>query len=579
MAMIPQKQDMATRLDNTVRGKVASITRGMSPVSMATACVDWAMHLAMSPGKQMQLLTSGVGKLGRFGRYAAQSLVDKNAEPAAVVPAHDRRFNDEAWQQWPFNIMAQSFLLTREWISEATQDVDGVTADHQQLVSYLAHQGVDALSPFNFPLTNAQVLSRTRHEMGANLKRGMEHLISDIKGKMNDTPPTGTEAYEIGKDLACTPGKVVFRNRLIELIQYSPTTDTVVREPMLIVPPWIMKYYILDLSPRNSMVKYLVDQGHTVFMISWKNPDESDSDLELDDYVRLGVMDSLDVIGAIVPDTRINATGYCAGGTLLTIAAAHMAGKDDQRLNSVTTFTAQTDCTEPGDIKVFINDSQLTFIREMMSKKGYMDGPCFADSFAALNVNDLVWKPLIDRYLLGEETKLIDLMAWNKDLTRVPGKVHYRWVKEIFLENALAEDRYQVDGDPIHLSDLKLPLCFVATSTDHVAPWKSVFKINRLAYNAPVTFILTNGGHNAGIACGAEHPRRKHQMATRQPGDSYIRPDLWQKQTDTTPGSWWPSWDQWLKERSRGGTMPPSMGREGLYEPLADAPGSYVHIR
>ena len=577
---ISDQDDLTTRLDHEARLRVAALTGGMSPASVATAYLDWAMHLAMSPGTQAKLVGSGARKTGRFLKYALRSVIDRQAPPAADSPAHDRRFSDESWQNWPFNWLSQSFLLTREWCGEATRGIDGVRPEHEALVSFMTHQGLDAMSPYNLPLLNAEVVSRTVRERGGNLKRGAGHAIGDLKRRIlgEDAPPTGD--FEVGKDLACTPGKVVFRNQLMELIQYTPTTDKVLREPLFFVPPWIMKYYVLDLSPRNSMVRYMVEQGHTVFMISWKNPGPEERYLDLDDYVKLGVMEGLKAVNSIVPKARVNGVGYCAGGTLLTIAAAAMAREGDQRLNSVTTFTAQTDCTEPGEIQVFLNESQLTFLREMMKRDGYMDGPAFAKSFAALNVNDLVWKPLIDRYLLGEEEKLIDLMAWNKDLTRVPYKAHYRWIKEIFVENALAEDRYRYDGKTVHLSDLRMPLCFVATTTDHVAPWKSVYKIHRLASNAELTFILTNGGHNAGIACGPVHPRREHQMSTRPPDAGYVAPEEWAEKTDKQPGSWWPSWDQWLKDRTEGEPVaPPSMGKGRKYAPLGDAPGTYVHLR
>jgi len=571
---------LTQKLDDAARLGVASLTSGMSPVSLASAGLDWAMHLAMSPGKQLNLLGSGVKKVVKLADYTVRSVRNPDVEPVTAPPPRDRRFTDEGWKKFPFNVLSQSFLLTREWLQEATTGVEGVTRDHEAMMAFLAHQLLDAMSPYTIPFLNPEVLGRTREESGGNLVRGIKHLGEDFKRQASGELPSGTDEYEIGKDLACTPGKVIFRNRLMELIQYSPSTDKVTAEPLLIVPPWIMKYYILDLSPENSLIKYLVDQGHTVFTISWKNPDAGDRDLGLNDYLKLGFMDAMDVVSEVVPGRKVNAVGYCAGGTLLFMGAATLARQGDDRLNTVTTFTAQTDCTEPGEIKLFLNDAQLTLLKEMMRRDGFLDGKYFASAFAAMNANDLVWKPIIDRYLLGQEERLIDLMAWNKDLTRVPYRLHYDWLKKIYLENQLAEDHYQVDGASIHLSDIRVPMCAVATTTDHVAPWKSVYKIHRLAPNSELTFVLTNGGHNAGIACGPVHPKRYHFMATRKPGSGYVPPDRWLNQTERSAGSWWPTWNAWLEQHSGSKVNPPAMGgKKKKYAALCDAPGTYVHMR
>ncbi len=572
-----QGDDLADRLDRRARRAVAALG-GLSPASVATSCLDWGMHLAMSPGRQLQLAASGAGKLLKLVGYAARSLTDKDAPPAAEAPAHDRRFSDESWRKFPYNVASQAFLLTREWFGEATTSIEGVNKRSEALVRFLAHQMLDAVSPYNFPLTNPQVLERTVRERGANLAKGLRNLLQDARRKSNGGRPAGTEEFRVGETVACTKGKVIYRNRLAELIQYAPATGKVLKQPMLIVPPWIMKYYILDLSPGNSLIKYLVEQGHTVFTISWKNPDSGDCDIDLNDYLELGIMDCLKAVNAVVPGQKVNGVGYCAGGTLLAIAAAAMARDGDDRWNTISTFTAQTDCTEPGEINVFLNDSQLALIKEMMNEAGYFDGEYFTRAFSAMNANMLVWQPLIERYVLGEERKLIDLMAWNTDVTRVPAKAHYTWLKEIFLDNSLAEDRYSVGEAPVHLSDIRVPMCFVATTKDHIAPWQSVYKIHRLAPNSEVTFILTDGGHNAGIACGAEHPRREHQIDTRERGKGYEQPLRWAQRVPITAGSWWPSWHRWIKSRSTSGATPPSMGKVRKYPPLEDAPGTYVHL-
>ena len=341
------------QLDAEVRARLAKLFGGMSPVHLTESVLDWAMHLAMSPGKQIALAKSAAGKAVQLGNYAAQSLGGAAAEPVAQPPAHDPRFNHESWQQWPFNVLSQGFLLSREWAHEATTGIDGVTQDHEATVAFLAHQFLDAVSPHNMPFTNPEVIAATVEEHGDNLRRGLDNLLEDTRRHGENTLPEGTEGYGVGETLAITPGKVIYRNDIMELIQYRPTTDKVQPQPMLMVPPWIQKYYVLDLSPKNSMVRWLVEQGHTVFMVSWKNPQKEDAGYGLNDYLRLGFLAALDAVNAICPKRKVNAVGYCAGGTLVAIAAAAMAREGDRRLNTATTFTAQTDCSEPGEIKIF----------------------------------------------------------------------------------------------------------------------------------------------------------------------------------------------------------------------------------
>jgi polyhydroxyalkanoate synthase len=385
----------------------------------------------------------------------------------------------------------------------------------------------------------------------------------------------GAENYVVGKNVGVTPGKVVFRNHLIELIQYAPTTDEVYAEPLLIVPAWIMKYYILDLSPENSLVKYLVDQGHTVFMISWRNPDSEDRELGMQDYRELGPMAALDAISAIVPGQKVHAVGYCLGGTLLAIAAAAMARDGDDRLASMTTFAAQVDFTEAGELTLFIGESEVAYLESMMWDQGYLDGQQMAGAFQLLRSNDLIWSRLVHDYMLGKRQPVNDLMAWNADLTRMPYRMHSEYLRRLFLDNDLARGCYQVEGHPVVINDIRAPIFAVATVKDHVAPWKSVYKIHLLADTDEVTFVLTSGGHNAGIVSEPGHPHRRFQIRTEHEGELYIDPDTWQQTTPTQQGSWWPAWQGWLGERSSGKTAPPACGGEG-YPVLTEAPGTYV---
>jgi polyhydroxyalkanoate synthase len=381
-----------------------------------------------------------------------------------------------------------------------------------------------------------------------------------------------------GRDVAVTPGKVVYRNRLIELIQYAPSTDRVYGEPVLIVPAWIMKYYVLDLSPHNSMVRFLVDHGHSVFMISWRNPTSADRDLGMEDYRRLGIAAALDAVEAIVPDRRVHAVGYCLGGTLLTIAAAAMARDGDKRLKTVTLLAAQTDFTEAGELMLFVNEAQVNFVECMMWDRGVLDADQMSGAFQLLRSNDLIWSRMVRDYLMGSRREPNDLMAWNADQTRMPYRMHREYLRKLFLNNDLAAGRWEVDGRPVAVSDIHVPLCAVATEKDHVAPWRSVYKINLLANSQEVAFVLTTGGHNAGIISEPGHPRRSFQMATRSRGGPYVDPETWQQTTLRQDGSWWPAWQKWLTDHSGDrAEPPPALGLpQSKYAVVCAAPGTYV---
>jgi polyhydroxyalkanoate synthase len=499
---------------------------------------------------------------------------DKKARHAVATPTQDRRFADPAWQQWPFNLVHQSFVLTEQWWAAATHGVWGVDKHHEDMVAFAARQFLDVFSPGNQLATNPVVLNRTLAQGGANLARGALHLLDDARRHAAGMPPAGAENFVVGRDVGITPGKVVLKNRVMELIQYTPTTKAVHPEPILIVPAWIMKYYILDLSPHNSLIKYLVDQGHTVFCISWINPGAEDRDLGMDDYLDQGFHAALNAINTIVPQAKVHAAGYCLGGTLLAIAAAAMARDGDERLASMTMFAAQTDFTEPGELALFIDNSQISLLEAQMAETGYLTGAQMAGAFQMLRSYDLLWSRLVSEYLLGERAPMNDLMAWNADATRMPAKMHSQYLRRLFLDDDLSEGRYPVGGKPVTLGDITLPTFMVGTVTDHVAPWRSVFKLQQLS-PAENTFVLTSGGHNAGIVSPPGNPRRHFQMLTRPAGGNYLPPDEWLAAAPDTPDSWWPAWLAWLKARSGTPVKPPRAGATA-YPPVGDAPGTYV---
>ena len=575
---------LAEVLDRATHAYMAKATMGLSPASLMGAYLDWLTHLTASPGKRLQLVEKSFRKVLRLQRYAMTCALrgaehDGSASLCVEPLPQDSRFSAPAWQQFPFNVFYQSHLLAQQWWHVATTGVPGVSAQHERAVEFAARQILDIFAPSNFVLTNPEVLTATYQEMGQNFVRGFQNFLDDWDRAVSGKPPVGAENFRPGKGVAVTPGKVVYRNRLMELIQYTPTTDEVHKEPILIVPAWIMKYYILDLSPRNSLVKYLVDNGFTVFVISWKNPDPADRDLGLEDYRKLGVLSALDVISAILPDRQIHGVGYCLGGTMLAITAAALARNTGSPFASLSFLAAQIDFEEPGELQLFIDESQLRFLEDMMWEQGFLDAKQMSGAFQMLRSNDLIWSRNMREYMLGERAPMNDLMAWNADSTRLPYRMHSQYLRRLYLNNDLAEGRFDVDGEPVQVSDIRVPIFCVATQKDHVAPWRSVYKWNRLADTA-VTFVLGAGGHNTGIVAAPDDQRSRYQIATRSDHDFQISAETWAAEVPERKGSWWAEWVHWLGEKSSGDCAPPSLGAaEQSLPPLADAPGSYVHMK
>lgn len=563
--------------DRALRALLARGTGGIAPTALNAAWSDWALHLATSPGKQTRLVEKAMRKTLRLQQYALRcALTGGENEPCIEPLRQDRRFRAPEWQTPPFNILHQTFLLQQQWWWNATTGVRGVTRQHERVVEFMARQLLDMTSPTNFIATNPEVLARIASTGGANLFQGALNFFEDVQKAASGQTREIPEGFEVGRDVATTPGKVVMRNRLIELIQYEPTTETVHPEPVLITPAWIMKYYILDLSPENSLVQYLLDQGFRVFMISWLNPGPDDRDLGMDDYRQLGQMAALDRVEEITGVSRIHACGYCLGGTMLTIAAAAMARDGDPRLGSLTLLAAQSDFTEAGELMLFINESQVSFLEDMMWEQGVLDTHQMAGAFQLLRSADLVWSRIVREYLMGERSVPNDLMAWNADATRMPYRMHSEYLRALLLENQLASGRYRVDSSVVALSDIQTPVFAVGTETDHVAPWRSVHKVH-LLFDAEVTFVLTSGGHNAGIVSEPGHRGRHFRIATTSADAPYRDPTTWEATALPEDGSWWPAWSAWLKQRSSAQDLPAQDATVDAGQALGDAPGQYVH--
>ncbi|MBN3752234.1 alpha/beta fold hydrolase [Paraburkholderia sp. Tr-20389] len=560
-------------LDRAAHAGVAALTGGLSPTSVALAFMDWALHMAVAPGRLLELSSEAV--------LASAEVVHGTMRTNVAPPKHghapeDPRFADDAWAAWPFHVYREGFLRIQHWWETATTAIPGVERHHEELVRFLARQWLDACAPSNFIATNPVVQRAAWSSGGTSFVTGTLHWLADLRdlvqGRSGDQHAHPSE-WLPGKHVAITPGKVVWRSELCELLQYAPTTPTVAKEPILIVPSWIMKYYILDLQPHDSLIRYLVDGGYTVYAISWRNPGEAFRDVGLEAYLREGLLAALAQVRERDAQ-RVHLVGYCLGGTLLAIAAAALFrdGRGDE-LKTVTLLAAQTDFTEPGELGLFIDASELAALDALMWRQGYLDGSQMSAAFQLLKARDLVWSRMMSEYLLGRRSQPNDLMAWNADTTRLPYRMHSEYLTSLFLNNDLAEGRYCVGGRPVALSDIEAPMFVVGTERDHVSPWRSVYKLHLLTHN-DLTFLLTAGGHNAGIVSQPGHPDRYYRCATRAAGEPYRGRQEFLSATEPVDGSWWPRWNAWLRDHSDGEVV----GR-AIVDGLDDAPGTYVFER
>lgn len=514
---------------------------------------------------------------------ASKRLNGETPGPVAVPAPDDKRFKDEVWSENVlFDTLKQSYLLTSNWIREAVSDVDGLDSKTRDKVNFYTRQWVNALAPTNFAATNPKVIQRTLDTKGENLIKGLDHLLADLErgeGQLRISM-TDETAFTLGQNIAVSPGKVVFQNDLMQLIQYAPTTEKVARRPLLIVPPWINKFYILDLQPKNSFIKWAVDQGHTVFVVSWVNPDENLAGKSFEDYMLEGPLAAMDAIRDATGEDSVNIIGYCIGGTLTASTLAYLAAQPEgakytaDRVASATFFTTMTDFSEPGELGVFIDEEQLDLLEEHMAEKGYLEGSYMSQVFNMMRDNDLIWSFVVNNYLLGREPMAFDLLYWNSDNTRMPAMMHGMYLRKMYLENRLVTPGgIALAGTPIDLTKIKTPVYMLSTSDDHIAPWKSTYAATQL-YAGPVRFVLSASGHIAGVINPPAANKYCHWTNAKTPKD----PDAWLNAATRHEGSWWPDWQKWIAKKS-GGQVAARLPGGGKLAVIEDAPGSYAAVR
>jgi len=510
-------------------------------------------------------------------QHALSRMMGEESEPVAKPAPGDRRFKDETWEENPvFDYIKQSYLLASEFVRDCVRETEGLDEHTAEKVDFYTRQFVDAMAPTNFVMTNPEVLRRTMETGGENLLQGLSNLLDDLergKGKLQ-VKMTDLERFELGENVAVTPGKVVYQNELMQLLQYAPSTETVYRRPLLVIPPWINKYYILDLRPKNSFIKWAVDQGHTVFVVSWVNPDESLAEKDFSDYLHQGPMEALEAIEKATGEREVKAIGYCLGGTLLACLLAYMAEKGDERIKAATFFTSMVDFSEPGELGVFIDEEQLSLMEKQMEKKGYFEGLSMAEAFNLLRANDLIWSFVVNNYLMGKDPFPFDLLYWNSDSTRMPREMHSFYLRNMYQKNLLREPGgITLDDVAIDLRKVKVPAYILSTKEDHIAPWRSTYAATQL-YSGPVRFVLGMSGHIAGVVNPPAANKYGYWTNTKLPED----PDEWLAGAETHEGSWWLDWKRWVS-RYNAKKVPARVPGDGELAVIEDAPGSYVKVR
>ncbi len=548
------------------------------PVVISKAFMELAQKLLSDPQKMAETQAKLWNDYTELWQAAAKRMSGEEVPAVAEPEIGDRRFQDAAWNdQLIFDFIKQSYLLTSDWMQKAVGDVDGLDPKTVDKVRFYTRQWVDALSPSNFAATNPVVLRKTAESGGENLLDGMENLLGDLekgKGKLRISM-TDEEAFTLGENVATSPGKVIYQNELMQLIQYEPTTKKVRATPMLIVPPWINKFYVLDLQPKNSFIKWAVDQGNTVFVISWVNPDAKLAGKSFDDYMLEGPLAALDAIAKATGEKKANIVGYCIGGTLTACTLAYMAAKKDNRIKSATFLTTMVDFSDPGELGVFIDDEQITLMEEHMNKKGYLEGSHMSTVFNMMRDNDLIWSFIVNNYLMGRRPLPFDLLYWNSDSTRMPVMMHSYYLRNMYLANKLVEPgAISLAGVPIDLGKIKTPTYILSTRDDHIAPWQSTYAATGL-YAGAKRFVLSASGHIAGVVNPPVKEKYCYWTNAKTPKD----PAAWLEGAKRVEGSWWPDWDAWLKKHAGAKDVGARKPGAGKLKPLEDAPGSYVKVR
>ena len=547
------------------------------PLNIASAFFEMTTRLMTNPGRLVKAQLGFWQDYMTLWQHTSRRLLGMPSPPVIEAPASDRRFKYPAWRENEiFDFIKQSYLLSARYVQDVVRHVDGLTPDTARKIDFYARQFVDAMSPSNFLLTNPEVLRKTAETGGENLLRGLNNMLTDLergRGQLH-VKMTDMEAFRVGENIAVSPGKVIYENALMQLIQYAPTTKRVLKRPLLIIPPWINKFYILDLRPSNSFVRWAVSQGHTVFMISWVNPDEHLAEKRFEDYMREGVLAALDAIKAATGERAVNAIGYCLGGTLLGCTLAHMAAKGDGRIKTATFFVSMLDFRESGEINVFIDEEQIQALEEKMHKRGYLEGREMASTFNMLRANDLIWSFVVNNYLLGNEPFPFDLLYWNADSTRLPAAMHSFYLRNMYRENRLAQPGGIVlDGVPIDLSRIKVPAYFLSTRDDHIAPWRTTYFGARLLSGSK-RFVLAASGHIAGVVNAPETGKYSHWINDDLPDE----PADWLAGATEIAGSWWPDWQRWITAHAKA-EAPARMPGEGGLTPIENAPGRYVQVK
>jgi len=547
------------------------------PMNIGNAFMEMTQKMMTQPHKMVEANMNLWQDYMKLWQNTASRMMGQETAPIVEPDRDDRRFKGEAWEHEVFDFIKQSYLLTSNWMENTVSDVEGLDKKTKAKVEFFTKQYVDALSPTNFVMTNPEVLQTTIESHGENLVNGLRNLLEDLErgnGKLS-IKMTDADAFEVGKNVATSPGKVVFRNDLMELIQYTPTTEKVSKTPLLICPPWINKFYILDLREKNSFIKWAVEQGNTVFVISWVNPDRKLAMKTFADYMLEGPLAAIEAIKQATGEDEVNAIGYCIGGTLLATTLAYMAAKKIKGVKSATFFTTMVDFEEAGDLGVFIDDTSLKNLEDKMNERGYLEGSEMASTFNMMKANDLVWSFVVNNYLLGKDPFPFDLLFWNSDSTRMPAAMHSFYLRNMYLDNKLVEPGgIEIEGVKLDLRKIDVPTYIISTREDHIAPWQPTYKATQL-YKGPIRFILSASGHIAGVVNPPAAGKYCYWINDETPAD----PEKWLAGAEQHEGSWWPDWDMWIKKQNGKELTDARKPGDGKLKALCDAPGTYVTMK